>query len=220
MESSVIQSIAVFAIPVLFAITLHEVAHGWAARYFGDQTAALQGRLSLNPLRHIDPIGTVAMPLLLYFMTSGAFVFGYAKPVPVAIMNLRKPKQHMLWVAFAGPGANLAMALFWSVFLLLLAVMGINEEFFRRMGEAGITVNFVMAALNLFPLPPLDGGRMLASVLPVAQANLLLRIEPFGFFIVLALAATHVLNYWMAPIIGVFQIVLGTLLLPFTSLLG
>ena len=209
-----------FAIPVLFAITLHEVAHGWAARYFGDQTAALQGRLSLNPLRHIDPIGTVAMPLLLYFMTSGAFVFGYAKPVPVAIMNLRKPKQHMLWVAFAGPGANLAMALFWSVFLLLLAVMGINEEFFRRMGEAGITVNFVMAALNLFPLPPLDGGRMLASVLPVAQANLLLRIEPFGFFIVLALAATHVLNYWMAPIIGVFQIVLGTLLLPFTSLLG
>ena len=209
-----------FAIPVLFAITLHEVAHGWAARYFGDQTAALQGRLSLNPLRHIDPIGTVAMPLLLYFMTSGAFVFGYAKPVPVAIMNLRKPKQHMLWVAFAGPGANLAMALFWSVFLLLLAVMGINEEFFRRMGEAGITVNFVMAALNLFPLPPLDGGRMLASVLPVAQANLLLRIEPFGFFIVLALAATHVLNYWMAPIIGVFQLVLGTLLLPFTSLLG
>ena len=209
-----------FAIPVLFAITLHEVAHGWAARYFGDQTAALQGRLSLNPLRHIDPIGTVAMPLLLYFMTSGAFVFGYAKPVPVAIMNLRKPKQHMLWVAFAGPGANLAMALFWSVFLLLLAVMGIDEAFFRRMGEAGITVNFVMAALNLFPLPPLDGGRMLASVLPVAQANLLLRIEPFGFFIVLALAATHVLNYWMAPIIGVFQIVLGTLLLPFTSLLG
>ena len=220
MESSVIQSIAVFAIPVLFAITLHEVAHGWAARYFGDQTAALQGRLSLNPLRHIDPIGTVAMPLLLYFMTSGAFVFGYAKPGPVMIMNLRNPKQHMLWVAFAGPGANLAMALFWSVFLLLLAVMGINEEFFRRMGEAGITVNFVMAALNLFPLPPLDGGRMLASVLPVAQANLLLRIEPFGFFIVLALAATHVLNYWMAPIIGVFQILLGNLLLPFTSLLG
>ena len=220
MESPVIQSIAVFAIPVLFAITLHEVAHGWAARYFGDQTAAMQGRLSLNPLRHIDPVGTVAMPLLLYFMTSGAFVFGYAKPVPVAIMNLRKPKQHMLWVAFAGPGANLAMALFWALFLLLLAASGINEEFFRRIGEAGITVNFVMAALNLFPLPPLDGGRMLASVLPVAQANLLLRVEPFGFFIVLALAATHVLHYWMVPIIGVFQILLGSLLLPFTSLLG
>ena len=220
MESSVIQSIAVYAIPVLFAITLHEVAHGWAARHFGDQTAAMQGRLSLNPLKHIDPIGTVAMPLLLYFATNGAFVFGYAKPVPVMIMNLRKPKQHMLWVAFAGPGANLAMALIWALFLVLLAALGVDEQFFVRMGQAGITVNFVMAALNLFPLPPLDGGRMLASVLPITQANLLLRLEPFGFFIVIALAATHVLNYWMAPIIGVFQIVLGTLLMPFTSLLG
>ncbi len=220
MESSVIQSIAVYAIPVLFAITLHEVAHGWAARYFGDHTAAMQGRLSLNPLMHVDPIGTVAMPLLLYFATNGAFVFGYAKPVPVAIMNLRKPKQHMLWVAFAGPGANLAMAVIWALFLVALGALGINEPFFIRMGQAGITVNFVMAALNLFPLPPLDGGRMLASVLPITQANLLLRLEPFGFFIVMALAATHVLNLWMAPIIGVFQMLLGALLTPFTSLLG
>ena len=220
MNASVIQSIAVYALPVLFAITLHEVAHGWAARYFGDQTAAIAGRLSLNSLKHIDPIGTVAMPLLLYFMTNGAFVFGYAKPVPVSIMNLRKPKQHMLWVAFAGPGSNLLMALFWALFLVLLAVLGVQEQFFLRMGEAGIVVNFVMAALNLFPLPPLDGGRMLASVLPVTQANLLLRLEPFGFFIVMALAATHVLNYWMGPIIGVFQVVLGTLLMPFNFLLG
>ena len=220
MESSVIQSIAVYAIPVLFAITLHEVAHGWAARHFGDHTAAMQGRLSLNPLHHIDPFGTVVMPLLLYFVTNGNFVFGYAKPVPVMIMNLRKPKQHMLWVAFAGPAANLAMALVWALFLVLLSAFGVDEPFFQRMGTAGISVNFVMAALNLFPLPPLDGGRMLASVLPITQANLLLRLEPFGFFIVMALAATHVLHYWMAPIIGVFQVVLITLLSPLTSLLG
>jgi Zn-dependent protease len=219
-ESSVIQAIAVYAIPVLFAITLHEVAHGRVASFFGDQTAAMQGRLSLNPLKHIDPIGTVAMPLMLYFMTNGAFVFGYAKPVPVMIMNLRKPKQHMLWVAFAGPGANLAMSVIWALVLVLLAAAGIKEEFFTGMAQAGIMVNFVMAALNLFPLPPLDGGRMLASVLPVAQANQLLRIEPFGFLVVLVLAATHMLNYWMSPIIMVFQIVLGALMSPLTFLFG
>ena len=220
MNDSVIQAVAVYAIPVLFAITLHEVAHGWAARYFGDHTAAMQGRLSLNPLKHIDPIGTVVMPLVLYFMTSGAFVFGYAKPVPVMIMNLRKPKQHMLWVAFAGPGANLAMAVLWALVLVVLAAIGMGEAFFVRMAQAGIMVNFVMAALNLFPLPPLDGGRMLASLLPVTQANWLLRIEPFGFFVVLALAATHLLNYWMNPIITVFQIALGVLMTPFNFLLG
>jgi Zn-dependent protease len=219
-SDSIIQAIAVYAIPVLFAITLHEVAHGWAARHFGDQTAAMQGRLSLNPLKHIDPIGTVVMPLVLYFMTSGAFVFGYAKPVPVMIMNLRKPKQHMLWVAFAGPGANLAMAVLWAISLVLLAVTGLDEAFFVRMAQAGITVNFVMAALNLFPLPPLDGGRMLASVLPITQANWLLRIEPFGFLVVMALAATHMLNYWMSPIIMVFQMALQVLMTPFNFLLG
>lgn len=220
MDSSIIQTVAVYAIPVLFAITLHEVGHGWAARYFGDQTAAMQGRLSLNPIKHLDPIGTIAMPLILYFMTNGAFVFGYAKPVPVMIGNLRKPKQHMLWVAFAGPGANLAMAVLWALLLFVLAMLGINEPFFARMAQAGIAVNFVMAALNLFPLPPLDGGRMLASVLPVAQANWLLRIEPFGFFVVLALAATHLLNYWMNPIIMVFRIALEALMTPFNFLLG
>ena len=220
MSDSVIQTIAVYFIPVLYAITLHEVAHGWAARHFGDQTAALQGRLSLNPLKHVDPIGTIVMPLMLYFVTSGAFVFGYAKPVPVNIMGLRNPKRDMLWVAFAGPGSNLVMAVLWMLLGVGLASIGVREPFIARMAEAGVAVNFVMAALNLFPLPPLDGGRMLASVLPVAQANQLLRLEPFGFFVVLALAATNVLNYWMGPILTVLHVGLGWLMLPLISLLS
>ena len=220
MSDSVIQTIAVYFIPVLYAITLHEVAHGWTARHFGDQTAALQGRLSLNPLKHVDPIGTIVMPLMLYFVTSGAFVFGYAKPVPVNIMGLRNPKRDMLWVAFAGPGSNLVMAVLWMLLGVGLASIGVREPFIARMAEAGVAVNFVMAALNLFPLPPLDGGRMLASVLPVAQANQLLRLEPFGFFVVLALAATNVLNYWMGPILTVLHVGLGWLMLPLISLLS
>jgi Zn-dependent protease len=219
-NESVIQAIAVYAIPVLYAITLHEVAHGWAARHFGDQTAAQLGRLSLNPLKHIDPIGTVVMPLVLYFMTSGAFVFGYAKPVPVSIMNLRNPKRDMLWVAFAGPGSNLAMALLWMLFAVALAALGVREPFVVRMAEAGVAVNFVMAALNLFPLPPLDGGRMLASLLPIPQANLLLRLEPFGFLVVLVLAGTHLLDYWMGPILTVLHVGLRWLMLPLLSVLS
>ena len=153
-------------------------------------------------------------------MTNGAFVFGYAKPVPVSVMDLRNPKRDMLWVAFAGPGSNLAMAVVWALLLVVLAVAGVEEPFLVRMAQAGITVNFVMAALNLFPLPPLDGGRMLASLLPIAQANALLSIERFGFMVVLVLAATNVLNYWMNPIITVFQWALGVLMTPFNFLLG
>ncbi len=196
-----IQAIAYGAIPVLLAITLHEVAHGYAARHFGDQTAAIMGRLSLNPLRHVDLIGTIVMPLVLILVTSGAFAFGYAKPVPVDSRNLRRPKQDMLWVAFAGPAANLAMALVWTVLGLGLIAGGIDEPFFRKMVQTGIWVNFIMAALNLFPLPPLDGGRMLVAVLPYRQAVMLARVERWGFFIVLALAATHLLNYWMMPLL-------------------
>jgi Zn-dependent protease len=197
-----IQAIAYGAIPVLLAITLHEVAHGYAARHFGDQTAAIMGRLSLNPLRHVDLIGTIVMPLVLILVTSGAFAFGYAKPVPVDSRNLRRPKQDMLWVAFAGPAANLAMALAWTVLGLALIAGGVEEPFFRKMVQTGIWVNFIMAALNLFPLPPLDGGRMLVAVLPYRQAVLLARVERWGFFIVLALAATHLLNYWMMPLLA------------------
>jgi len=197
-----IQAIAYGAIPVLLAITLHEVAHGYAARHFGDQTAAIMGRLSLNPLRHVDLIGTIVMPLVLILVTNGAFAFGYAKPVPVDSRNLRRPKQDMLWVAFAGPAANLAMAVAWTLLGLGLIAGGIEEPFFRKMVQTGIWVNFIMAALNLFPLPPLDGGRMLVAVLPYRQAVLLARVERWGFFIVLALAATHLLNYWMMPLLA------------------
>lgn len=202
MNANLIQTIAIFAIPVLLAITLHEAAHGYAARHFGDATAAVMGRLSLNPLRHIDPIGTVVMPLILYFLTNGAFVFGYAKPVPVDSRNLRHPKQDMLWVAFAGPASNLAMAAAWAAGAALMITLSFQEPFFYEMARAGILVNFVMAALNLFPLPPLDGGRMLVAVLPYAQARALSRIEPYGFFIVLGLAMAHVLNYWMVPLLS------------------
>lgn len=220
MNPSLIQAIAYGAIPVLLAITLHEVAHGYAARHYGDPTAAMMGRLSLNPLRHVDPIGTIVMPLLLIFLTSGAFVFGYAKPVPVDSRNLRRPKQDMLWVAFAGPASNLLMALLWALFSLGLAASGVHEEFFMKMAQVGVLVNLVMAALNLFPMPPLDGGRMLVAVLPYPQARAFSRIEPYGFFVVLLLAATHVLEYWMRPVLAVMEAGLGWILRPLAMLIS
>jgi Zn-dependent protease len=220
MNPSLIQAIAYGAIPVLLAITLHEVAHGYAARHYGDPTAAMMGRLSLNPLKHVDPIGTIVMPLLLIFLTSGAFVFGYAKPVPVDSRNLRRPKQDMLWVAFAGPASNLVMALLWGIFSLVLAASGVNEPFFIKMVQVGVLVNLVMAALNLFPMPPLDGGRMLVAVLPYPQARAFSRIEPYGFFVVLLLAATHVLEYWMRPVLAVMETGLGWILQPLAMLIS
>jgi Zn-dependent protease len=220
MNPSLIQAIAYGAIPVLLAITLHEVAHGYAAKHYGDPTAATLGRLSLNPLRHVDLIGTIVMPLLLIFLTSGAFVFGYAKPVPVDSRNLRRPKQDMLWVAFAGPASNLVMAVLWGLTALVLASMGVREEFFIKMTQVGVLVNLVMAALNLFPLPPLDGGRMLVAVLPYPQAKAVARIEPYGFFVVLLLAATQVLEYWMRPVLAVMETGLGWILRPLAMLLS
>jgi Zn-dependent protease len=219
MNPSLIQAIAYGAIPVLLAITLHEVAHGFAAKHFGDPTAAMMGRLSVNPLRHVDLIGTIVMPLLLIFLTHGAFVFGYAKPVPVDSRNLRRPKQDMLWVAFAGPASNLVMATVWGMLSLLLIGLGADEPFFRKMTEVGVLVNLVMAALNLFPMPPLDGGRMLVAVLPYAQARAISRIEPYGFFVVLFLAATNVLGYWMRPVLSVLEASLDLLLRPLALLL-
>jgi Zn-dependent protease len=220
MNPSLIQAIAYGAIPVLLAITLHEVAHGYAAKHYGDPTAAMMGRLSLNPLRHVDLIGTIVMPLLLIFLTSGAFVFGYAKPVPVDSRNLRRPKQDMLWVAFAGPASNLVMALLWGIFSLVLAASGVTEPFFVKMAQVGVLVNLVMAALNLFPMPPLDGGRMLVAVLPYPQARAFSRIEPYGFFVVLLLAATHVLEYWMRPVLAVMETGLGWILQPLAMLIS
>lgn len=219
--ANLIQTIAIYALPVLFAITLHEAAHGYVARYFGDNTAWMLGRVNLNPLRHIDPVGTILMPLVLYLATSGAFLFGYAKPVPVQFRNLRNPKRDMVWVALAGPAANFLQAFLWGVLFQVLAAAGVSEPFFVGMCQAGILVNVVMFVFNLFPLPPLDGGRILVGLLPVEQARWLARIEPWGFFVVMGLVLLGVVStLWMQPLMKLTTALLGLLLSPLSSLLG
>ena len=216
-----IQTILIYALPVLFAITVHEAAHGYAARHFGDNTAAMMGRITLNPVKHIDPVGTILMPLLLYFATAGNFLFGYAKPVPVRFGNLRNPKRDMIWVALAGPGANLAQAFGWMLLLYLLAGAGITEPFFLKMCQGGVLVNVVMFVFNLFPLPPLDGGRILVGLLPYRQAMLVSRVEPWGFFIVMALVVTQVISdLWMRPLMSATFAVLQAVLAPISMLFG
>ncbi len=218
--SDLIQTVLIYALPVIFAITLHEAAHAYAAQRLGDPTAAMLGRVTLNPLTHIDPVGTILLPLLLYFSTSGAFLFGYAKPVPVRFDQLRHPKRDMVWVALAGPGANLIQALLWGVLLYLLAGSGVNERFFVEMCKAGMLTNVVMFAFNLFPLPPLDGGRILVGLLPWRQAVLFSRIEPFGFFIVMALVITGVISsLWMQPLMGMTFDLIKLALSPLSFLL-
>ena len=214
--SNLIQTVLIYALPVLFAITVHEAAHGYAARHFGDNTAAALGRITLNPIKHIDPVGTIVMPLMLFFATSGAFVFGYAKPVPVRFGNLRNPKRDMVWVALAGPGVNLIQAFLWGLVMVLLHASGVTEPFFLRMCQGGILVNVVMFALNLFPLPPLDGGRILVGLLPHRQAEMVARIEPWGFFIVIGLLLLGVVStYWMRPLMTLTFGLLDLLLSPF-----
>ena len=215
-----VQTVLIYALPVIFAITVHEAAHGYAARYFGDDTAHAMGRTTLNPLRHIDAVGTVLMPLMLYFATSGAFLFGYAKPVPVQFGNLRNPKRDMIWVALAGPASNFAMAIGWALVLVALVAAGVEESFFLKMAQGGVLVNLVMWAFNLFPLPPLDGGRVLAGLLPRGGVQTLLaRIEPFGFFIVLALVLAGVIGtWWLSPLIGFGSRAIGLLVSPIAAL--
>lgn len=218
--AQIIQTVAIYAIPVLFAITVHEAAHGYAARHYGDNTAYMQGRITLNPLKHIDPLGTIAMPLLLYFATSGAFLFGYAKPVPVNFGRLRHPKRDMIWVALAGPGANLVQAILWVVLGYLMVAAGVEERFFLEMARAGLMVNLVMFAFNLFPLPPLDGGRILVGLLPMRAAIGLSRVEPYGFFIVLALVVSGIVgSLWLRPLMNVTAGLIELLLSPLRWLL-
>ena len=218
--ADLIQTVLIYALPVLFAITVHEAAHGYAARYFGDPTAAMLGRITLNPLKHIDPIGTILMPLLLYFSTSGAFLFGYAKPVPVNFGQLRNPKRDMIWVALAGPASNFVQAVLWAVALIVLVMVGVQERFFMEMAKAGILVNLVMWAFNLFPLPPLDGGRILVGLLPHKPAYTLSRIEPYGFFIVLALVLLGIVGtYWLRPLMDWGYSAIDWLLTPLLGLL-
>ena len=218
--SELIQTVLIYALPVIFAITLHEAAHGFAAQRLGDDTAAQMRRVTLNPFPHIDPVGTILLPLLLYFSTSGAFLFGYAKPVPVRFDRLRQPKRDMVWVALAGPGANLVQALLWGVLLYALAGSGITERFFLEMCKAGMLTNVVMFAFNLFPLPPLDGGRILVGLLPWRQAVMVSRIEPWGFFIVMGLVLTGLISaWWMQPLMSLTFDFLKLTLSPLATLL-
>lgn len=206
-EMSTLQRIAVWALPVLFAITVHEVAHGWVARRLGDPTAMMLGRLTLNPLKHIDPVGTVLVPLLMLMFSP--FIFGWAKPVPVTWGNLKHPKRDMALVAVAGPLSNLLMALFWVVVLRI--GIGINTEvpwlgtYLFYAGQAGILINLVLMVLNLLPLPPLDGGRVLSGLLPGRWSWQLDRLEPYGILIVLLLLVSGVLGGILGPVIDGLQ---------------
>ncbi len=197
-ELSVAQKIAIWALPVLFAITGHEVAHGWVASLFGDQTARLSGRLTLNPLKHIDPIGTIAVPVVLLMVSN--FIFGWAKPVPVDARNLRNPRTDMVFVALAGPAANLLMALLWAGIAKLS--MGLPLWYgvpLVGMGMAGIQINIVLGVLNCLPIPPLDGGKALYNLLPGKMAWYFYHLERYGFFILLILMFTGILNYILLP---------------------
>jgi Zn-dependent protease len=216
-ELHLVQIIAIYALPVILAITLHEAAHGYVARHFGDMTAYLEGRVSLNPLRHIDPFGTVALPLILLALTKlfgGGIIFGWAKPVPVNFAKLRHPKRDMLWVAAAGPLSNLVMALIWA--LLLKLGLSVPGSYFALplalMGAAGVFFNIIIMVLNLVPLPPLDGGRILVSLLPHRLAWRVARIEPYGFLILIVLLFTGVLGAMLWPAIGMLMATVAGLL--------
>lgn len=204
---NVIQTLAISALPIIFAITLHEAAHGYAARHFGDPTAWQQGRISINPLRHIDPVGTILVPALILLVSSGGLLFGWAKPVPVNFGKLKRPKQDMLWVAAAGPGANLVMALGWALVLKLAIGMPdfVYADAMKEMARVGISINGVLMLLNLLPIPPLDGGRIAVSLLPPSLAWKFAQIERYGMFILLGLLFLGMLNVILYPLLRVFN---------------
>jgi len=213
MEFNVVQKIAVFALPILFAITLHEAAHGYVARHFGDMTAYAAGRISLNPLRHIDPLGTIAVPLVSLLLTG--FMFGWAKPVPVDFGKLRHPKRDMLWVAAAGPFSNLLMAFGWGLVFKFgdgLATDNPAALWLMLVGACGIFVNVIFFVLNLLPLPPLDGGRIAVSLLPERAARRFAQIERFGLIILIVLLASRVLGQILWPPIQLLMSIIGVAL--------
>ena len=203
-DLSLVQKISIWVVPVLLGITVHEVAHGWIARKLGDNTAFMLGRLTLNPLKHVDPMGTILIPGMLLLLQAG-FIFGYAKPVPINWKNLRQPKRDMALVAVAGPVANLLMAVGWALLLRLGLLLGDNGLALVYMGVAGITINAILMVLNLLPLPPLDGGRVLTGLLPGPWAYKFSRIEPYGFFILIGLLVTGILGLILWPLISFFM---------------
>jgi Zn-dependent protease len=211
MELSLIQKIVIYALPVIFAITVHEAAHGYAARYFGDLTAHHAGRITLNPLKHIDPFGTILLPALTIML--GGILFGWAKPVPVNFGRLRNPKQDMLWVAAAGPASNFVMAVFWALVIKFSADM---PEMFAvpmaLMGKAGVGINIVLMVLNLLPLPPLDGGRIAVSLLPQNLARPFAQLERYGFIILIILLFTGILGKILGPLIGLVYGLISSLI--------
>jgi Zn-dependent protease len=214
--SNLVQTVAIYALPVLFAITLHEAAHGYVARHFGDMTAFAQGRISLNPARHIDPVGTILVPIAILVASklagANGFLFGWAKPVPVNYSALRQPKRNMMWVAAAGPASNLAMAFGWALLYKLAEEIGPGEYAtpLRLMSAAGIEVNVVLMLLNLLPILPLDGGRIVASLLPVRMSLQYSRLEPLGFPILLLLMFSGYLGVILAPMVRTSFSVIGT----------
>ena len=202
-----IAGILIWVVPVLLAITVHEAAHGYAARHFGDPTAERAGRITLNPLRHIDPMGTMIVPLLIYISSGGSMAFGWAKPVPVNFNLLRNPKADMLWVAAAGPFSNLLMAIAWAFFLTFAVEWGPKDAYFQ-MAEAGVIINGVLMLLNLLPIPPLDGGRIAVSLLPNRLAWKFARIEPYGFLILIVMMVTGLLGRILGPLLELFLTIL------------
>ena len=216
-----IQTILIYALPVVFAITLHEAAHGYVAHKLGDNTAWMLGRVTLNPVPHIDPLGTIAVPALLYLASGGSFLFGYARPVPVRFGNLNHPKRDMIWVALAGPAVNFFQALAWLLAFYLMKGFDVTETYFLKMSLAGVVVNVSMFVFNLFPLPPLDGGRILVGLLPWRAAVWLSKVEAYGMYIVLALVAFNKLDdIWMGPLMKWTLFVLSLVLSPFEFLLN
>jgi Zn-dependent protease len=213
LELNLVQKIAIWVVPVVLGITVHEVAHGWIASKLGDKTAMMMGRLTLNPLRHIDPMGTILIPAMLLLLNAG-FIFGYAKPVPITWQNLKQPKRDMALVAVAGPLANLLMAIGWALLIRVALLLGENGTALAYMGVAGITINTILMILNLLPLPPLDGGRVMTGLLPGPWAYQFSRIEPYGFFILIGLLVTGVLGLILWPLISLVM----SMLVPVTGL--